>query len=287
MEQQRYSARRAFKYDGAELDRGQAMSLIGCENDEKLARLGFLTKLDPNQQLFRCRLCGAEFISERQRTKHGDRMHVEDPVEKAVAALEAAPVMTKEQGQTTVNRIMNDPDYEPALVPDETINSREKENEEEAPVFFDKTSASARSGAGAVEIVTPTTTAAEVPTPVMATPPPPVPGTTNDKVKPMPGTTSFDEGVKAAGRASAKGRIVPEPDENPHADPTEKGTFRDRKLLTGVDLKKWRTKKRLSRAKASEILGIGLNSIARAEKLRKHNLGSKLAPALSKALDST
>ena len=90
--------------------------------------------------------------------------------------------------------------------------------------------------------------------------------------------------LKAAGKASEEGRIVPEPDENPHADPTEKGTFRDRKLLTGVDLKKWRTKKHLSRAEASKILGIGMSSIARAEKLRKHSLGPQLAPALSKAL---
>lgn len=242
MERQRYSARREFKYNGTLLDRGQVMSLAGCVNDDKFPRLGFLTPLEKGQQLYACRICGAEFISERQRTKHGDRVHDEDPVERAVASMENAPMMTKNQGQAVVNRMLNDPDYEPALIPDETISARDKENNQEAPIFFEKTEASVKAGAGAIEITSP--------------------------------TTPFDEGMKAAGKAAKEGRgMTPKPGENPYI------------VLTGVHLKKWRTKKHLSRVEASKILGIGISSIARAEKLRKRSLGPQLAPALKKALE--
>lgn len=238
MEQQRYSARRAFKYNGTELDRGQVMRLVGSTNDEKLTRLGFLTGLDSDQRLFTCRLCGAEFISERQRTKHGDRAHAEDPVERAVAALEAAPAMTKEQGQTAVNRIMNDPDYEPALVPDETISSRDEENEQEAPIHFDKTEASVRSGAGAIEVVG--------------------------------GSESKDE---SEDKPTFRTRKPPIP---------ETGLLK----LTGADLEKWRVSQSLSRPQAAAILGVGVGSFRRAEKLLNQPLGPKLAPALWKVLDA-
>lgn len=209
-----YSARRAFKYNGVFLDRGHALTLEGCANDDKLCRLGYFTELKGNPILYPCGICGAPFISDRQRTVHGNRAHegVRDPKRDA-------PQMTASQGKKEVNRIMNDPTYEPALVPDETISAQDKENEREAPIFMEKTEASIQGGYGVPEVTT----------------------------------------------VEVKTELAPAP-------------------LTGVDLLAWRTSQKLTRPEAAAILGIGRDSIKRAEGLKDHPLGSKLAPALKKAL---
>ena len=227
MDQQTHSARRAFKYNGTFLDRGRALTLAGCENDDKLCRLGFFSEIKGNPILYPCGICGAPFISDRQRTAHGNRAHegVRDP-------RRDAPQMTTAQGKAEVNRIMNDPGYEPALVPDETISTQDKENEREAPVFMEKTEASILGGYGVTDIT------------------PPAPST------PIP---------RGPGPCPAPQQPAP-------------------KQLTGVDLLAWRTSQKLTRPEAAAILGIGRDSIKRAEGLKDHPLGSKLAPALKKAL---
>lgn len=141
---EQYSARRAFKYNGIDLDRGQVLSLQQCPNDDQLLRLGFLSKLQADQPLSKCGLCGEIFISDRQLMHHGDRLHagMREP---------EIPVMTQVQGKQLVNRMVTDKNFEPALVPDETISAQDKENRD-VPIFFEKTEASIRSGAGVHDI---------------------------------------------------------------------------------------------------------------------------------------
>lgn len=74
----RYRARRGgFQYAGQEIDRGQVLVLAGAPNDEKLIRLGYVALLERNPDLYRCSVCGLEFIGISERTGHGDLRHRE------------------------------------------------------------------------------------------------------------------------------------------------------------------------------------------------------------------
>lgn len=257
MMDQQHSARRAFKYNGTYLDRGWVLTLEGCANDEKLARLGFFAEVLGNPTLYPCGICGAPFLSDRQRTAHGNRAH-----EGARDPKMDAPQMTKKQGQSEVNRIMNDPDYTPVLKPDETINDQDKANVD-VPVFMEKTEASVKGGYGVPEVN-------------LGAPPKPE----------VPEENPFDAGVKAGYAAAAEGKSRLEPGDNPYEpmpDPIIMEPM-EKKPLTGRNLKQWRTKQKLNLKNAAEVLGVLASSISRAEKSRKKPLGSKLAPALAKAL---
>jgi len=71
----RYWARRPFTYAGQELDRGQITELVGARNDEKLVRLGYFAPVERKAEIYRCALCGAEFISYAEREYHGNKQH--------------------------------------------------------------------------------------------------------------------------------------------------------------------------------------------------------------------
>lgn len=68
-------ARRPFGYEGAELDRGQLVALIGARNDKKLDRLGYVIALRRTDQVFPCRHCPAQFVDLNTLNAHGDRRH--------------------------------------------------------------------------------------------------------------------------------------------------------------------------------------------------------------------
>lgn len=59
------------------LSRGQVFKLQGYPNDEKLVRLGYITKATKPIGSFACRACKATFTTERLRDKHGYEQHEE------------------------------------------------------------------------------------------------------------------------------------------------------------------------------------------------------------------
>lgn len=77
MEQQ-YYAKRLMDYAGKSLYPGQVMTLGGHLNDEKLVRLGLLTKYDGSERdLVLCGQCGAQFINHNYRIGHFKLNHSE------------------------------------------------------------------------------------------------------------------------------------------------------------------------------------------------------------------
>lgn len=107
----RVYARRPHGYGDKQLDRGQVIELQNLRNDEKLQRLGFLMELPKNTSLRECNRCGAKFIDEGLRNAHYEKLH------------ELGELLTPE-----------DEDY--------LEESEEKELNEVAPLFLDKTKAS-------------------------------------------------------------------------------------------------------------------------------------------------
>ncbi|MBW2672589.1 MAG: hypothetical protein JRD89_04120 [Deltaproteobacteria bacterium] len=71
----KYWARRPFAYAGQELDRGQITELVGARNDEKLVRLEYFAPVERKAEIYRCGICGAEFIGLAEREHHGDKRH--------------------------------------------------------------------------------------------------------------------------------------------------------------------------------------------------------------------
>jgi hypothetical protein len=108
---QRYWARRPFGYSGRQLDRGQVLTLTGAVNDEKLVRLGYVARVERNDTTYQCAECGAEFIGISERSSHGNTRHREREL---------------------------DPHEEDALV-----ERQERMLEQVAPLYLDKTTASA------------------------------------------------------------------------------------------------------------------------------------------------
>lgn len=69
-------ARRPLTYAGANLDRGQTLTLAGARNDEKLLRLGYLAQYEgKSRDLVTCDECGAKFISHDTRIGHHEKRH--------------------------------------------------------------------------------------------------------------------------------------------------------------------------------------------------------------------
>lgn len=78
MAKQTMWARRPFQYgngEEAELDRGQVFDLVGERLDEKLVRLGYCAPLEKGSETFECGACGKKFVDEGARRGHGDRRH--------------------------------------------------------------------------------------------------------------------------------------------------------------------------------------------------------------------
>jgi len=130
-------ARRSFRYAGASLIQGQAFSLVpDARNNEKLERLGFVAPLEKGLKLFACRVCGAEFVTERARERHGRFDH------EPAAAPPPPPVKHPEESlddyQTRVEA------YGELLgqLEDSRLDRRIKSEDAEAPLKFDQTAAS-------------------------------------------------------------------------------------------------------------------------------------------------
>ncbi|MCK9327894.1 MAG: hypothetical protein M0P69_20535 [Bacteroidales bacterium] len=71
----KYWAKRPFDYNGKTLSRGQVFKLTGCRNDEKLVGLNYVGEVPKGATLYACRYCGAEFVGEGERDKHGRDRH--------------------------------------------------------------------------------------------------------------------------------------------------------------------------------------------------------------------
>lgn len=64
-------------YCGEKMERGRMFRLKGAPGDEKMVRLGYFTRYVPDLhgRPHACRVCGAEFVTERERDGHGTREH--------------------------------------------------------------------------------------------------------------------------------------------------------------------------------------------------------------------
>ena len=99
-------ARRPLGYAGKEYDRGQVFPLAGAINDPKLLKYGYVAPLEKGQEkeLFECRLCGALFVGDVERSAHGKKAHsgrVLNPYEEDLAA-EREEKMLQEQAPLTI-----------------------------------------------------------------------------------------------------------------------------------------------------------------------------------------
>jgi hypothetical protein len=72
-----YYARRPFQYlDDLFVDQGQVVELAGVVNDEVLTRLGYFDRVQVHlRALTQCGECGASFISDQMRDRHGRLRH--------------------------------------------------------------------------------------------------------------------------------------------------------------------------------------------------------------------
>jgi len=74
--ERRYYARRPFGYAGSQFDREQIIRLVGQVNDEKLVRLGYVAELPVDAARgAECRHCPATFVSQSARDAHGRKRH--------------------------------------------------------------------------------------------------------------------------------------------------------------------------------------------------------------------
>lgn len=101
-------------YMGVELDRGQLFDLRGAINDEKLERLGYCALLpDDLDEVYECGECGSRFVDQRMRTGHGDKRH----------------------------KVRH---WDTPLLEDQRADQEERVIIQEAPPYFEKTTASQR-----------------------------------------------------------------------------------------------------------------------------------------------
>lgn len=109
----KYYARRPFDYGDKQVDRGQVLELLGLRNDEKLIRLGFVLELRRGEHICPCGVCGAQFVGDNELNAHGAMRHA--------------------------NRFQQlSPEEE-----DRQLDRQEKMLEQVAPLYLDKTAASA------------------------------------------------------------------------------------------------------------------------------------------------
>lgn len=131
-----YVVRRRFPFYGTiPGDTGLVMPLAGYVNDEKLIRLGFLEKLDGRRDLVECGTCGQRFLSGQYRDAHGDRQHNEKLDLDAIVAGASRDPGWNRYSETGI---------EGEIVPDLTGDAEERRLEREAPIHWEKTTASQR-----------------------------------------------------------------------------------------------------------------------------------------------
>lgn len=73
-------ARMSFTYGGRNVDAGQVFELAGLPNDERLLLLGYVKTPErriKDAELKQCGVCGAKFLTDMDRTRHGDMRHPE------------------------------------------------------------------------------------------------------------------------------------------------------------------------------------------------------------------
>lgn len=156
-------ARRAFHYDGIDLDRGQIITLHGCKNDEQLTRIGYLMSVEksfPGLRISVCGICSAEFISNRELDYHGDKTHTGQRDRETRDA-------TPEEKRALIQNLSEDPLYVPP-VSGESLS--DPGDAAQNPLYMDRTKASLASSMP-VDITPPTPTPVPAPTP----PTPPTP----------------------------------------------------------------------------------------------------------------
>jgi hypothetical protein len=71
-------ANKSFTYGGQALDRLQVVKLKGLLNDESMLRHGHFVPVPDDVELFKCGICGAEFVAEAARTVHGNNRHPDE-----------------------------------------------------------------------------------------------------------------------------------------------------------------------------------------------------------------
>lgn len=79
-QEEKHWARRPFQYGQDNLERGQIFSLSGQRNDEKLLRLGYVSKVDTKTEEYQCGVCGKTFIDLGSRDGHGKTGHRRRPL---------------------------------------------------------------------------------------------------------------------------------------------------------------------------------------------------------------
>lgn len=119
-----YYARRPFQYlDDVFVDQGQLVELAGVINDEKLTRLGYFEEASEGhtRHATPCGECGASFINDQLRDRHGTLRHRTRESELGLAAMGAG-----------------------GMYADSTGDAEERRLEQEAPLYLDKSEASQR-----------------------------------------------------------------------------------------------------------------------------------------------
>lgn len=123
MSEQLYYARRSLTYGhgaGKPVDRGQVIELQGMINDEKLVRLGYVALAPKHASIVQCGTCGAEFITDEGLNSHGRSRHAK-PLD---------PNAVVEKGGKK------------QFAEDHQADQRAKLEDEMAPLYLDKTTAS-------------------------------------------------------------------------------------------------------------------------------------------------
>lgn len=83
---ERYAATFSFVYGGIQLDPGRVIELRGLVNDQMLIKHRYLVPVAAKVRPHVCAECGAEFVEDWQRTKHGDMRHAHTQHDQVAAA---------------------------------------------------------------------------------------------------------------------------------------------------------------------------------------------------------
>lgn len=73
-----FVARRSMEYGhgkGDFVSRGQVITMLGLVNDEKLVRLGYVSKASPGIAIVECGICSAKFTTDEALSTHGRDRH--------------------------------------------------------------------------------------------------------------------------------------------------------------------------------------------------------------------
>jgi hypothetical protein len=116
-----------FTYAGQDLDRGQIVELQGMVNDEKLLRLGYISKVqEKSPRILECGECGAKFLDDSARLAHGRRRH---PHRERMPEMAPGPVYDPTSG-------------EPSVWVDTEGDKEDREREQNTPLYLENTTAS-------------------------------------------------------------------------------------------------------------------------------------------------